>query len=51
VANVSLMTEEVEMEVRKWLGQQSKYFYAAGFDALIKRWDNCINVGEGYVGK
>jgi histone-lysine N-methyltransferase SETMAR len=28
--------EEVEMEVRKWLRQQSKDFYAAGFDALIK---------------
>jgi hypothetical protein len=24
--------EEVKMEVRKWLRQQSKYFYAAGFD-------------------
>jgi hypothetical protein len=30
--------EEVEMEVRKWLRQQSKDFYAAGFDALVKRW-------------
>jgi hypothetical protein len=41
--------EEVETEVRKWLRQQSKDFYAAGFDALIKRWDMCINVGGGYV--
>jgi hypothetical protein len=31
--------EEVEMEVRMWLRQQSKDFYAAGFDALVKRWD------------
>jgi hypothetical protein len=38
-------------QVRKWLGQQSKDFYAAGFDALVKRWDECINVGEGYVEK
>jgi hypothetical protein len=29
--------EEVETEVRKWLSQHSKYFYAAGFDALVKR--------------
>jgi hypothetical protein len=24
-------------------------FCAAGFDALVKRWDMCINVGGGYV--
>jgi hypothetical protein len=29
--------EEVETEMRKWLRQQSKYFYAAGFDALVKQ--------------
>jgi hypothetical protein len=29
--------EEVETEVRRWLRQQSKHFYAAGFDALVKR--------------
>jgi hypothetical protein len=28
--------EEVETEVRKWVRQQSKDFYAAGFDALVK---------------
>jgi hypothetical protein len=28
-----------------------KDFYAAGFDALVKRWDECINVGGGYVEK
>jgi glutathionylspermidine synthase len=33
--------EEVEVEVYKWLRQQSKYFYAVGFDALVKRWDRC----------
>jgi hypothetical protein len=26
-------------------------FHAAGFDALVKRWDKCINVGGGYVEK
>jgi hypothetical protein len=33
----------------EWLRQQSKDFYAAGFDAIVKRWDKCINVGVGYV--
>jgi hypothetical protein len=28
--------EEVETEVPKWLRQQSKDLYAAGFDALLK---------------
>jgi hypothetical protein len=31
--------EEVETEVRKWLRQQSKDSYDAGFDAFVKRWD------------
>jgi hypothetical protein len=31
--------------------QQSKEFYAAGFDPLVKRWDKCIDVGGGYVEK
>jgi hypothetical protein len=34
-------------QVRKWLRQQSKGLYAAGFDALVKRWDKCISVGGG----
>jgi hypothetical protein len=38
-------------KVQKWLRQKSKDFYAAGFDALVKRWDMCIYVGGGYVGK
>jgi histone-lysine N-methyltransferase SETMAR len=28
--------EEVEMKVQKWLRQQSKDFYAAGFNPLVK---------------
>jgi hypothetical protein len=36
-------------QVRKWLKQQSKDFYAAGFDTVVKRRDKCINVGGGYV--
>jgi hypothetical protein len=43
--------EDVEMVLRYWLRQQSNGFYAAGFDALVKRWDKCINVGGGYVEK
>jgi hypothetical protein len=38
--------EEIETEVRKWLRQQSQDFYAAGFDALVKRWDKCIMLVE-----
>jgi hypothetical protein len=43
--------DEVETDVRKWLRQQFKDLYAVGFDALIKRWDTCINVGGGYFEK
>jgi hypothetical protein len=46
-----LNDEEVETEVRKWLRQQSEDSYAAGYDALVKRWDKCISVGGGYVEK
>jgi hypothetical protein len=31
---------------RKWPRLQSKDFSAACFDALVKRWDKCINVGQ-----
>jgi hypothetical protein len=41
--------EVVETEVRKRLKQQSKDFYAAGFDGLVKRRDKCISVGGVYV--
>jgi hypothetical protein len=47
----SLKEEEVETEVPKWLIQQIKDFYAAGFDTLVKRWDKCTDVGGGYVEK
>jgi hypothetical protein len=40
-----------ETEMRNWLRQQSNDFYAEGFDTMVKRWDKCINVGEGYVEK
>jgi hypothetical protein len=38
-------------QIRKWLRQQSKDFCAAGFDALVKRWDKCISVAGEYVEK
>jgi hypothetical protein len=43
--------EEVKIEARKWLRQQSKDFCAARFDALVKRWNKCMNVGGGYFEK
>jgi hypothetical protein len=43
--------EEVETEMQKWLRQQSKDSYVAGFNALVKQWDKCINIGGGYVKK
>jgi hypothetical protein len=43
--------EEFETELWKWLTQQSEDLYAAGLDALVKRWDKCISVGGGYVEK
>jgi hypothetical protein len=43
--------KDTEMEVQKWLREQSKDFYAVGFNALVKRWDKCINVDGGYVKK
>jgi hypothetical protein len=39
--------EEIETEVQKWLRQHSKDFCAVGFNALVKQWDKCINVGGG----
>jgi hypothetical protein len=40
-----------ETVVQKWLRQQSKDFYTSGFEALVKRWNKCINIGRGYVEK
>jgi hypothetical protein len=35
VANVPLMTKKLKRKLRKWLRQQSKDFYAAGFEAQV----------------
>jgi hypothetical protein len=37
-------SQKIKREMRKWLREQSKDFYAAGFD-------KCISVGGGYVEK
>jgi hypothetical protein len=42
-------TKEQHYLVR-FYGQKDS-IYAAGFDAPVKRWDKCINVGGGYVEK
>jgi len=42
---------EVEREVRRWLGLQTRDFYTEGIGVLVKRWDKCINVGGNYVEK
>jgi hypothetical protein len=42
-------TSKVANDTR--LRQQSEDFYAAGFDALGKRWDKCMRVGGGYIEK
>jgi hypothetical protein len=49
--NIFADNEDVETDVRKWLRQQPKDFYTAGFDALVKRWDKFVNVAGGYAEK
>jgi hypothetical protein len=43
--------EEGGTEVWKWLRHWSKDCCAEGFDALVKRWDKCINIAGGYIEK
>ncbi len=38
-------------EVIRWLRQQQKDFFAAGFHGLLRRWDKCLNVQGEYVEK
>jgi hypothetical protein len=35
------LTDDEEVETEVW-----KFLYAAGFDALVKQWDTCINIYE-----
>jgi hypothetical protein len=49
MANVSLMKM---LKRRCGSGEATvKNFYAASFDALVERWDRCVNVNGGYVKK
>jgi hypothetical protein len=43
VSNSQMIPDQVPM----WLRQQSEDIYDAGIDALLRRWDKCINVGGG----
>ena len=36
--------DEVKQAVLGWFSHTNKSFYAEAFQALIKRWDKCINV-------
>jgi hypothetical protein len=44
LAEISLKTESFKRRCGSGNSQ-----YAASFDALVKRWDKCINAGGGYV--
>ena len=44
-------TDEVKQAVLGWFSHTDKSFYAEAFQALVKRWDKCINVAEEYVKK
>jgi hypothetical protein len=48
-ANRFLATDLTQRSKRSFVSDWD--FYAAGFDALVKRWNKCINVGAGYVEK
>ena len=41
----------VERAMSAWFRQQPKEFFAAGFQGLVKRWDNCLNLYGDYVEK
>ena len=43
--------DEVKQAVVGWFSCTDKSFYAKAFQALVKRWDKCINVAGEYVKK
>jgi hypothetical protein len=51
MANISLITKRLKQRCKSGWDNSQKDFYAAGFDALVRRWDKCINVGGGYIEK
>ena len=43
--------DEVKQAVLGWFSRTDKSLYAEAFQALVKRWDKCINVAGEYVEK
>ena len=43
--------DEVKQAVLGWFSRNDKFFCAEAFQALVKRWDKCINVAGEYVEK
>jgi phage-related protein len=43
--------EDVQNEVKKWLRAQDAFFFYAGLDKLIYRYDKCLNRLGDYMEK
>jgi len=43
--------DEMKQAVRLWFRRTKKSFYAAGIQALVKRWNKCISVAGDYIEK
>ena len=50
-SEVRTSIEEEHRVGRITFRQQSKKFFAAGFQGLVKRWDKCLNLYGDYVEK
>jgi hypothetical protein len=48
---MSFVVVAMEREVTAWFRQQPKDFYAAGFQGLVKQWDECLSVQGDYAEK
>jgi hypothetical protein len=51
VTKVSLMTKRLKRRCGSGRDNSQKDISAAGFDALVKRWDKCVKVDGGNVEK
>jgi hypothetical protein len=45
------MTKRLKWRRGSGWDNSQRDFFAVGFDALVKQWDECINVGGVYVEK
>ena len=43
--------DEEKQAALEWFNRTDTSFYAEAFQALVKRWDKCINVAREYVEK